>query len=206
MSDAVSEVAPDLRSALLPLTALTFNQRTLPLMRWLFRIPTRPGAGVTVTERYIGEPPVRVLVSTPGECATGAPALLWPHGGGMVVGTPQFEALGFGRLARELGAVVVAPAYRLVSPCWAVARVADWPPRSRNAVGTRASRCTRRCWSIRCSTTEPHFARTTLVAAGSAGPLRRIGSGGRPIWVGSRGCRRHRTGSQRTRACVDRGG
>src|SRR5436190_11868138 len=42
-----------------------------------------------------------------------APALLGLHGGGMVVGTPQFETLGFGRLARELGAVVVAPDYRL---------------------------------------------------------------------------------------------
>lgn len=113
MRDAMSAVAPELRSPILPLTALPFNKRTLPLIRLLFSIPTRPGAGVTVTKRYVGDPPVRVLVTTPDEKAAAAPALLWLHGGGMIVGTPEFEALGFGRVARELGAVVVAPDYRL---------------------------------------------------------------------------------------------
>jgi acetyl esterase/lipase len=40
-------------------------------------------------------------------------AVLWLHGGGMIVGTPQFEATGTGRIAREHDAVVVAPDYRL---------------------------------------------------------------------------------------------
>lgn len=35
------------------------------------------------------------------------------HGGGMVLGSPQFEAFAAGRLARELDAVVVSPDYRL---------------------------------------------------------------------------------------------
>jgi acetyl esterase/lipase len=35
------------------------------------------------------------------------------HGGGMIVGSPEFEAGGTGRLARGLGAVVVSPDYRL---------------------------------------------------------------------------------------------
>lgn len=113
MRDAMAAVPADMRSPILPLTALTFNERTLPLIRLLFRIPTRPGPGVTVSERYISQPPVRVLVTVPDERATAAGALLWLHGGGMVVGTPQFEAMGFARLARELGAVVVAPDYRL---------------------------------------------------------------------------------------------
>ncbi len=39
--------------------------------------------------------------------------MLWIHGGGMIVGTPQFEAMGCGRLARDLGVVVVSPDYRL---------------------------------------------------------------------------------------------
>lgn len=113
MRDAMAAVPADMRSPLLPFTALTFNDRTLPLIRLLFKIPTRSGHGVTVTERYVGEPPVRVRVTTPVERATPAPGVLWIHGGGMIVGTPQFEAVGSGRLARELGAVVVAPDYRL---------------------------------------------------------------------------------------------
>ena len=39
--------------------------------------------------------------------------MLHLHGGGMVVGSPQFEAFEAGRLARGLGAVVVSPDYRL---------------------------------------------------------------------------------------------
>jgi acetyl esterase/lipase len=35
------------------------------------------------------------------------------HGGGMIVGSPQLEQMTHGRLARELGAVVVSPDYRL---------------------------------------------------------------------------------------------
>jgi acetyl esterase/lipase len=113
MRDAMTAVPADMRSPVLPFTAVTFNERTLPLIRLLFSIPTPSGPGVTVTERRIGSPPFRVLVTTPVERGATRPAVLWLHGGGMVVGTPQFEATGSGRVARELGAVVVAPDYRL---------------------------------------------------------------------------------------------
>lgn len=113
MRDAMAAVAADLRSPLLPFTSFSFNERLLPVIRLLFSLRARSGPGVTVTERYVGEPPVRVLVTTPLERASTAPALLWIHGGGMIVGTPQSEALGCGRAARELGAVVVSPDYRL---------------------------------------------------------------------------------------------
>ena len=70
---------------------------------------------MTVTERRVGTPPVRVTVTTPdGPADTGQrPAVLYIHGGGMVLGSPQTEAIGSGRLARELDAVVVSPDYRL---------------------------------------------------------------------------------------------
>ena len=113
MRDAMAAVRADLRSPVLPFTAVPFTERTLPVIRLLFSLRTRSGPGVTVTERYVGEPQVRVLVTTPLERASTRPALLWIHGGGMIVGTPQVEALGSGRAARELGAVVVSPDYRL---------------------------------------------------------------------------------------------
>ena len=67
-----------------------------------------------MTERYVdSEPAVRVLVTTPSAVGVQRPAVLLIHGGGMVVGSPQFEAFEAGRLARELDAVVVSPDYRL---------------------------------------------------------------------------------------------
>lgn len=78
------------------------------------RVATKPGHGVTVTERQIGgAPSVRVLITTPTTGVRPRPAVLHLHGGGMVVGSPQFEAFESGRLARELDAIVVAPDYRL---------------------------------------------------------------------------------------------
>jgi acetyl esterase/lipase len=111
--DAMAAVATELRSPILPFTALPLTQRTLPIIRLLFSIRTKSGPGVSVTERYVAELPVRVVVTTPVECEATGPAMLWIHGGGMIVGTPQFEAMGSGRLARDLGVVVVSPDYRL---------------------------------------------------------------------------------------------
>lgn len=113
LDNALSAVAPELRSPLLPFTAGAVTQATLPVVRFLFRIPTNPGPGVTVVDRYVGDPAVHVSVTIPDTRSAPSPAVLWLHGGGYVVGSPRFEASGAGKLARELGIVVVAPAYRL---------------------------------------------------------------------------------------------
>jgi acetyl esterase/lipase len=113
MRDALAAVPAEMRSPVLLFTSLPLTQRTLPVIRLLFSLRTKSGPGVSLTERYVGEPPVRVVVATPVERETAGPAVLWIHGGGMIVGTPQFEARGSGRLARELGVVVVSPDYRL---------------------------------------------------------------------------------------------
>jgi acetyl esterase/lipase len=57
--------------------------------------------------------PVTVLVITPEPVGADRPAVLYIHGGGMIMGSAQTEALGAGRLARDVGAVVVSPDYRL---------------------------------------------------------------------------------------------
>ena len=112
---AFTAVVPvELRSPILPLTARPLTERSLWLGRVGMRVPTKPGRGVTMAERYIDdEPTVRVLVTTPTGIAEKRPAVLHLHGGGMVVGSPQFEAFESGRIARELDAVVVSPDYRL---------------------------------------------------------------------------------------------
>ena len=107
-------VPVELRSPILPLTARGLSDRSLRLGRLGMSVRTRPGRGVTVTERHVdGEPPVRTLITTPTDANGRRPAVLHLHGGGMVVGSPQFEAFEAGRIARELGAVVVSPDYRL---------------------------------------------------------------------------------------------
>ena len=109
---AMAEVAPELRSPMLPVTARPLSRRSLWMGRLGMRRGTNPGEGVAVTERHV-DGAVRVLVTTPTAAGAHRPAVLHLHGGGMVVGTPQFEAFESGRLARELDAVVVSPEYRL---------------------------------------------------------------------------------------------
>lgn len=112
---ALAQVPAEFRSPLLLLPTRDMASGSLRTGRWAFRIPLPPGPDVRVRKVYAsGEPPVRVLITMPaGPGPHRRPALLYIHGGGMVVGSPQVEAPYQGKLARELDAIVVAPAYRL---------------------------------------------------------------------------------------------
>ncbi|MDT5398424.1 MAG: hypothetical protein QOK33_1655 [Mycobacterium sp.] len=113
MRDALAHVEPELRSPALPFVTVTHSDRTLPILRAIYRLKSSPGSGVNVATRTIGDPGIRVLITTPDGHRTKRPAVLSLHGGGMIVGSPQLEQFSQGRLARDLGAVVVAPDYRL---------------------------------------------------------------------------------------------
>ncbi|WP_319444893.1 MULTISPECIES: alpha/beta hydrolase [unclassified Mycobacterium] len=109
----LAKVAVELRNPVLAVVPISFNARTLPFFRAVMRFGTKAGPGVVVSERAVGAPAVRVLVMTPSEQGGPRPAVLWIHGGGMIAGSPQFEAAGSARLARDLNAIVVSPDYRL---------------------------------------------------------------------------------------------
>ena len=112
--DGLAAIDADLRSPLLMLTGPMTAPR-LRVSRPLSRIrgPSVPGVAVT-KRRTAGASPVTVLVSTPTRPGPGnRPALLWIHGGGMILGSPQVEAGFSGKMADELDAVVVSPDYRL---------------------------------------------------------------------------------------------
>jgi acetyl esterase/lipase len=114
MQALLAVVPVESRSPILPLTARSLSERSLWMGRLGMRVRTKPGHGVTVAERYLGShQAVRVLITTPTGSDERRPAVLHLHGGGMVVGSPQFEAFESGRLARKLDAVVVSPDYRL---------------------------------------------------------------------------------------------
>jgi acetyl esterase/lipase len=112
LRESLSAVDPELRSAGMLALAIPFNRLTLPFVRMGYRLRSSPGPGVTQTTHQI-EDGVRVLVFTPYEQSAPRPAVLWIHGGGMCVGTPQIEAVLSAGMAREIGAVVVSPGYRL---------------------------------------------------------------------------------------------
>ena len=113
MRDALAAVPADMRSPVLPFVSGTISRRMLPLYRLQSRVRTASGRGVTVAKRYVGDSAIPVLVTTPIEGRRPRPGVLWIHGGGYILGSPQMEAFGTGRLARDLGVVTVSPDYRL---------------------------------------------------------------------------------------------
>jgi acetyl esterase/lipase len=109
----LSAVAPELRTPAMAAMAIPFNRLTLPFLRMGYRFSSSPGPGVTKVTHHVEDGNVGVLVFTPTGGSAPRPVVLWLHGGGMCVGTPQIEATLSGRLARELDVVVVSPEYRL---------------------------------------------------------------------------------------------
>ncbi|GAA1297787.1 alpha/beta hydrolase [Saccharothrix xinjiangensis] len=123
---------PDLRAArFLPRAAV--GPRTLPLLRLVSKIGgNRPLPGA---ERVVVEPGVSMHVFRPSGAP--GPALLWVHGGGLVMGSAAQDARFCRRVADELGVVVASVEYRLapehpfptpLHDCWAaLRRLADLP-------------------------------------------------------------------------------
>ncbi|MGG5259095.1 alpha/beta hydrolase [Phycicoccus avicenniae] len=97
---------PDLRTAsrVLPPAAVA-GPRSLALSRRMSS--HRPVAGAYTASVGDGE----TLVYRPRGAVRGG--VLWIHGGGMVIGSPQQDARLCRRIAEDLDAVVVAPRYRL---------------------------------------------------------------------------------------------
>lgn len=83
----------------------------------LLRAVTPAYPTIAVEERFVpgapGAPEVRVLVYRPRAAASALPALLWMHGGGFVVGNPEFDDWEIKKLVDAVGCVVVSVDYRL---------------------------------------------------------------------------------------------
>jgi acetyl esterase/lipase len=107
--DGLAAVPAELRSPLLPMLTSDTKPRSLKATRLMSRLNIPPGHGVTLARRHVAGR--LVLVLTPP--TRGSAALLYIHGGGMVVGSPQSEVRGSAALARQLGVLVASPDYRL---------------------------------------------------------------------------------------------
>jgi acetyl esterase/lipase len=102
---------PELRRVGRLLPKQIVSARTLPLIRFPIRFLSRrtPSHIELVTLRQ----GVTVRVFRPPVASTPAPALLWIHSGGYVMGTAAQDDKVCARFARELGATVAAVDYRL---------------------------------------------------------------------------------------------
>jgi acetyl esterase/lipase len=115
----MSAFHPELRARAQWLPNIPATSTTVRALQWLSSLPTpaRKTPGVTLEVRTIAGPPgagpVSVRVFRPEGLRSPAPALLWMHGGGFVLGNPAQDDGDNARLAKELGIVVVAPRYRL---------------------------------------------------------------------------------------------
>jgi len=104
---------PELEKVIGKLPYLPFGRRwTLPLADRLMNFYARGKVidGVSRTEAL--HDGVKLFIYSPDEKRTGA-ALLWIHGGGHVAGRPENLNAVASRFAKALGAVVIAPKYRL---------------------------------------------------------------------------------------------
>ncbi|MFN8632083.1 MAG: alpha/beta hydrolase [Chloroflexota bacterium] len=76
----------------------------------------RPPRGVYADERWVARPDgsmLRLRVYSPAVPRPEAPGMVWLHGGGYVLGSPEQDGASYERIIEAIGAVIVAPDYRL---------------------------------------------------------------------------------------------
>ncbi|HUD28596.1 MAG TPA: alpha/beta hydrolase, partial [Novosphingobium sp.] len=117
----MAEFHPELRRAAGMIPRFAFTPTLARFARFLQRLrgvpkPPRP-EGLSVRDVVIpasgDRPDLRVRVYAPDTVAAPRPAMLWIHGGGFIIGTPEQDEANIIALCRELDMAVVAVAYRL---------------------------------------------------------------------------------------------
>lgn len=119
---------PDLRLARF-IPTFSYGPRSARVVRRLKARPADLGPGVVAEELVVpgpeGAPPVSLRVLRPAGLTGPMPALLWVHGGGLVMGGPEQDDLANAALVRELGVTVAAVRYRLAPDSAAPAAAED---------------------------------------------------------------------------------
>lgn len=113
----VADVPADLRTPFLYLPGID-SDRALRVVRWLTaHVPFPSPKGVSISERTTARRDggdVRIVLYEPEPSrARPSGALLWIHGGGMVMGVPEQGHDTCAHVARELGILVASVDYRL---------------------------------------------------------------------------------------------
>ncbi|MFZ9628428.1 MAG: alpha/beta hydrolase [Ilumatobacteraceae bacterium] len=111
------QVAPELRSPLVALPTSITHRLALRIARRLVAVRTTACDGVEHHDEFAPggaeHPAVRVVVYEPAGRTRPTGALLWIHGGGLVMGSPEQYHDVCSRFAAEVGIVVASVDYRL---------------------------------------------------------------------------------------------
>ena len=109
-------IAPELRSPAWRVRSPSLGPLLLPIARAASRIKTKPVPGVGLERVRIPRPDGSALtlyLYRPLGLRAGGPAMLYTHGGGMVVGSASAHHAIVSAYARDLGILVVSCDYRL---------------------------------------------------------------------------------------------
>lgn len=143
---------PELQEGARKARGAPFKRSTLWLMRLALSLMPMPGppSGVNVRNVKISVPgtsaKVRVRLYTPASHPSAAPALIWLHGGGLVVGKPEMDDVQLGEFARDLGIVVasvdysLAPEYRFPRAVNEIYAALTWLQTQADALGVDPAR------------------------------------------------------------------
>ncbi len=104
------EVHPELRTRMLYAPLIVDNRLSLAVGRRMFAGTTDALPGVQI--RPVTSPVDVLVLDTPARSRPRG-ALLWIHGGGLILGRPELDLNWCSRIAAELEIVVVAVRYRL---------------------------------------------------------------------------------------------
>lgn len=111
---------PELQRAARWLPRFSFGPRLTRLVQWLQRrrgVPAPPEVdGVAIRDLFTPAPDghqVRIRLFSPQDDRRSGTALLWIHGGGFIIGSPEQDQDGLIALVRELGLTIAAVSYRL---------------------------------------------------------------------------------------------
>ena len=104
------QVHPELRTRALYVPLVVDNRLSLAIGRRMFGGSTEPRPPVQL--KAVTSPVDVLVLDTPGRSRVSG-ALLWIHGGGLILGRPELDLDWCSRIAAELDVVVVAVRYRL---------------------------------------------------------------------------------------------
>lgn len=118
MKKKLSQIHPELQQIAQRTPAITFNRQTLWFVRLMMRLTRTPAApaDIRIENKSIpgpdGRTPIRLRLYRPLASTEQTPVLVWLHGGGYVMGTPEMDDLRCADYVRQAGVVVVSVDYR----------------------------------------------------------------------------------------------
>jgi acetyl esterase/lipase len=119
MARDLTPVHPELRQRAEKFPRIPFNRWSVRLFQWLTRLQPKVKVpdGIHVEQTYIQSEDqthkIRLRIYKPRAMRPASAVLLWMHGGGLIIGSPELNDRHLFHLVQELGIVVVSVDYRL---------------------------------------------------------------------------------------------